>query len=104
MNTELLEQAFNSFMKERFVESTVSSTKASWAGGAYCLELYPDGTYRVQWEGNIGNLYESPGIILGIPALNDEDWDGTDDSDPYLGNAEDLMREKFADYLRDYRA
>lgn len=103
MSTQGIEKAFNSFMKESFVESILASTKASWTGGEYCVELYIDGTYRVQWDGNIGNLYISPGIILSIPSLSDEDWDGMDESEPFYGNAEDVMREKFAN-LGDYRA
>ena len=103
MKTQGIEKAFNSFMEESFIQGAISSTKASWAGSEYCVELYPDGTFRVQWGGNIGNLYESQGIVLGIPALNDEDWDGTNESEPFYGNAEDLMREKFSDYLTELR-
>jgi hypothetical protein len=103
MNTELLSKAFENFMKDSFHQAAISSTKASWGGSEYCVELFDDGTYRVLWSGNIGNAYESTGVILGIPSLDDEEWDGTEENeeDAYYGYAEELMKDKFADYLAD---
>lgn len=105
MNTELLTQAFENFMKDSFHKAAIASTKASWSASKYCVELFDDGTYRVLWVGHIGNGYESPGVIFGIPALNDEEWDGTEENegDAYYGYAEEVMREKFADYLAEWR-
>ena len=104
MNTELLSQAFENFMKDSFHEAAIASTKASWSGTKYCVELFDDGAYRVLWSGQIGNAYESRGVILGIPSLNDEEWDGTEENeeDAYTEDAEELMREKFADYLAEF--
>ena len=101
MNIELLTQAFENFMQDSFHKAAISSTKASWGGSEYCVELFDDGTYRVLWSGNIGNAYESTGVILGIPSLDDEEWDGTEENeeDAYTKDAAELMREKFADYL-----
>ena len=101
MNTELLSKAFEKFMKDSFHQAAISSTKASWGGSEYCVELFDDGTYRVLWRGNIGNRYDSTGVILGIPSLNDEEWDGIDGSEAYHGNAEVVMREKFSDYFTE---
>ncbi len=99
MNIELLTQAFENFIQDSFHEAAISSTRASWSGSKYCVELFDEGTYRVLWSGHIGNVYESRGVILGIPSLNDEEWDGTEENEAYHGYAEELMREKFADYL-----
>jgi len=66
--------ALEAFTKsDDFVEGVVSSTKAGWGGSGYSVELFEDGTHRVLWDNEIGNLYESPGIILSLPQLSCED-------------------------------
>lgn len=65
---------------ERFLQSedfstgVVSSTKASWGGSGYSVELFPGGDWRVLWNNEIGNLYNTPGIILKLPTLDDSDY------------------------------
>lgn len=87
-------EAFESFMANDFESACDSSTKASWGGSGYSVELFEDGHYRVLWDNQIGNLYDSPGLILGIPALGDDDWD-EDPSIRFYDNAGEEMREKF---------
>lgn len=89
-------EAFDKFMASPDLEKAIlSSTKASWGGSGYTLELFQDGTYRVLWDNSIGNLYRSPGILIAIPPLTDdeygqEDEDGNHDAsaiiDPFFGN------------------
>ena len=89
--------AFELFMAESFEDACVSSTKAGWGGGSYSVELFGDGTYRVQDTGSIGNLYESPGIVLTIPQLGDDGWD--EDNGHFFDDAEEKMREWFAESI-----
>ena len=93
-----IQQAFDKFMSNDFKAAVDSSTKASWGGSGYSVEMFDDGTYRVLWNNNIGNMYDSPGLVLEVPALNDGDWD----EDPrvrFYDNAEDTIREWFAEAL-----
>lgn len=86
--------AFESFMAHDFESACDSSTQAYWGGSGYSVELFDDGTYRVLWDNKIGNLYDSPGLILGIPYLGEDEWD----DDPYIrfyDNAKEEMREIF---------
>lgn len=90
-----IKQAFNSFMDESFESAVDSSTKASWGGSGYSVELFDDGTYRVLWDNQIGNRYDSPGLILSIPTLDSEEWDD-DPSIRFYGNVEQEIRDSFA--------
>ena len=85
----MFDSAFSAFMNEAFEDACVSSTQASWSGSGYSVELFDDGSYRVLWDGNIGNLYDSEGIILGIPVLLNSEWD--EDGDHFFDNAKDNM-------------
>jgi len=89
-----INQAFESFMKSDFEDAVDSSTKASWGGSGYSVELFKDGTYRVLWDSNIGNRYDSPGLILGVPTLGDEEWDEDKDL-RFYENAEQEIKDKF---------
>ena len=57
------------------------ATKASWGGGGYSVELFPDGTWRNLWNNQIGNKYETSGIILGLPTLSEEDTADLDEEE-----------------------
>jgi len=92
-----IQKAFDNFMASDFEATVDSSTKASWGGGAYAVELFEDG-YRIMDKNSIGNLYDSPGLILIVPHLNDEEWD-EDYNTRFYGNAEDKIREWFADAM-----
>lgn len=56
-----------------FVDAVVSSTQAGFGGGGYSVEIFPDDTHRVLWNGQIGNRYESPGEIIRIPQLSESE-------------------------------
>lgn len=93
-----IQSAFNQFMSTDFQSAVDSSTKASWGGSGYSVELFPDGSYRVLWDNQIGNRYDSSGLILSIPPLGDEEWD-EDLSIRFYDNAEELLRESFKEAI-----
>ena len=97
------QSAFALFMANDFEQSCDSSTQASWGGGGYSVELFDDGTYRVLWDNEIGNLYVSDGIILGVPALGDDEWDD-DKSIRFYDNAKEYMQTAFSDAVEDVNA
>lgn len=94
--------AFNAFMSESFESACDSSTEASYGGSGYSVELFEDGSYRVLWNNQIGNLYDSEGLILGVPALSSEEDDV--ENGKFYDNAEDQMRESFTQALEDRQA
>lgn len=99
-----IQQAFEAFMSESFQSAVDSSTKASWGGSGYSVELFDDGTYRVLWDNQIGNLYSSPGLILSIPALDGEDeWDEDPDL-RFYDNAEESIRASLEQAIKDIKA
>lgn len=96
MNTVTIpfEQTLENFLQsEDFKSGVISSTKASWSGSNYKLELFPAGDWRVLWSNEIGNLYETEGKILTLPALD------TDEMDEYVnggaGSQEEYLSEAF---------
>lgn len=93
-------QAFQLFMSESFESAVDSSTQASWGGGSYSVELFGDGSYRVLDTNSIGNRYDSPGIILQIPSLNEEEWDD-DPSIRFYDNARDNLVNKYDQYVAE---
>lgn len=93
-----LENAFNKFITDSFESACDSSTQASWSGSHYSVELFTDGSYRVLWANQIGNQYDSPGIILCIPTLSDQEWDD-DKSIRFYENAEEAMRAAFSEAM-----
>ncbi len=68
---EILEKFLTS---EDFEKGVIAATKAGWGGSGYSVELFPDGTWRVLWDNEIGNLYNSPGEIMRLSKLNDNDY------------------------------
>ena len=92
-----LEAAFESFITEGFREACISSTKAGWSGGSYSVELFSNGTYRVLETQLFGSLYQSPGIIIKIPQLGEDDWD--ENTGHFFLNAQDLMYESFEEAI-----
>jgi hypothetical protein len=99
-----LEKALNCFMTDNnytvFQNAVDASTKASWGGSGYSVELFPDGTYRVLWDNHIGNRYNSPGVILKVPPLSDDEWD-QDLSMRYYDDVEESLRETFAEVMEE---
>ena len=88
-------QAFENFTNSaEYHVAFDSATKASWSGPGYSVELFPDGTFRVLSDNDIGKFYYTPGLILSIPTLTDEEWD--DDPDlRFYDNAEKELEENF---------
>ena len=93
-----IKQSFDSFMNNDFKAAVDKSTKASWGGSGYSVELLDNGTYRVLWNNQIGNLYDSPGLILSVPSLGDEEWDEDPDI-RYYDNAEQDIRDLFQEKM-----
>ena len=93
-----IQQAFEAFMQNDFESAVDSSTQSLWGGNGsdfgYSVELFGDGTYRVLPNSDIGNLYESPGVIVNIPGLSDDEWDD-DPSIRYYDRAEEAIKDYF---------
>lgn len=94
-----IRKAYANFKKQEIESAITSSTKASWGGSGYSVELFPDGDYRILWNNNIGNLYDSTGVIVGIPSLSDEESDG-DESDWFFDNAIDALDSKIEEMIK----
>lgn len=75
-NLQSYREAFDNFMLDTdVVESAIlKSTESGFEGSGYSLELFENGSSRILWDNSIGNLYCSPGIIISIPQLTDEDY------------------------------
>jgi hypothetical protein len=100
-----LKKTLEAYLKSGdFKSGVIASTKASWGGSGYSAELFEDGTWRNLWNNEIGNLYSSPGTILGLPALEDDDTsqaDGVMDAEYLLGEAFDIEQDDIAKELRE---
>lgn len=97
------EATLEAFISSNEFEGAVkSSTIAGFGGSGYSVELFEDGAWRVLWDNQIGNLYVSPGVILGIPqfdqdTINDMQEYGDDcDLSFALDEAAESLREKLA--------
>jgi hypothetical protein len=95
-----IKEAFNKFMSEAVKSAILSSTKASWGGSFYWVELFSDGDYQILGDGSIGNLYDSPGILLSIPALDDDCYDEDEDL-IFYNNAMEELEAKFNEKLEN---
>lgn len=101
------EQTLAAFIDSaEFEQAVKDSTVAGFGGSGYSVELFEDGTWRVLWDNQIGNLYISDGVILGIPQFDQEtinDWDeyGDDcDLSFAIDESAEELREKLA-YKRE---
>ena len=71
-----IQKAFKEFMSGSDAELFCDrATQADWSGDRYYVELFPDGHYRGLWGNQVGNLYESSGLLLRVPYLDDSEWD-----------------------------
>jgi len=73
MNKQLRQALEQYLQSEDFRQGVIDSTKASWGGSSYKVEILPDGTWQNLWSNQIGNKYETPGVIIALPALNCDD-------------------------------
>ena len=94
-----VKRAFQSFLDNDFEKACISSTKAGWSGSGYSVEFFDDGTYRVLWDSNIGNMYDSPGLILNIPQLSDEEYD-EENEEYFFDNCRELIEENFKQHYQ----
>lgn len=105
-NMAKMSATLEKFLKsDDFKSGVISSTKASWGGSGYSVELLPNDTYQVLWNNQIGNQYETPGVILHLPALDTDDMstyvnDGAGDEDDFLSEAFYLEEDEIKVELR----
>lgn len=86
--------AFEAFMRDGFVDAVRASTRAHRNGGGdYAVELLPNGSWRTTYRRAAEQTtpYVSPGIVIGVPALDEEQHE-----DEFYDDAEEEMRERFA--------
>lgn len=97
-----------------FQAGVVSASKAAWGGSGYSVELFPDGTWRVLWDNQIGNLYQSKGIILSLPEIDferDEENEDLSDDECLLeawdweeDSAREELKERFDTWAEEFLA
>lgn len=93
MSTNYLQIAKKFTGTEEFKQGVFSSTKAGWGGSGYSVELFPEGTWRVLWDNQIGNLYQSRGVILSLPQLPDSAGEESEWEENWEFEADDLVEE-----------
>jgi len=94
--------AFEAFIVDSAEDAIISSTQAGYGGSGYSVELFDDGTFRVLWNNEIGNLYESPGLILGIPQLDTDEMNNDEPALSYFDSAIASLRERFDTLDEEY--
>ena len=100
MNVSKMIKAF--VASDEFVSAVVSSTNAGFGGSGYSVEFFPDGHWRVLWDNQIGNLYVSPGMILGIPQLDGSQLEEVDDENgETMGEVIKFYRDDFLSEMLD---
>ena len=78
--------ANTSFMEEIILHAT----EANFGGDRHYLEIFPDGSFRVAVSP--GNRYDSPGILLDIPRLGEDEYD-TRLGEHYFDDAVESLQE-----------
>jgi hypothetical protein len=96
----------NYLASDDFKDGVISSTRASWGGSGYSVELLPSGKWFNVWNNQIGNLYESEGVILRLPTLDTDDMSeyvdgGAGTEDDFLAEAFENEREELTQLVRD---
>lgn len=75
MEEKKLKDVLEDFLKSSdFRQGVIASTKASFGGSFYYVELLPEGSWRILWKEQVGNRYQSPGMLLPHPTESEEDW------------------------------
>lgn len=101
--------AFEDFMSDtKAVESAIDGSTSSrlyTERETWVVELFKDGTFRVLSGKEYEDGYRSPGIVVAIPPMQDEDMPPPDAplSEPFYGNAVDEMRRNFDEEIAAYR-
>lgn len=84
MPESIFDQSFDRFLQEDAEEAI---SKASGSCESLYVEIHED-SYALLWSGEIGNRYDSPGVIVLIPA-RDED----EDEDLAIQSLKDLFEQ-----------
>jgi hypothetical protein len=74
-----------------FEDGVIASTKASWAGDSYLVDLHPDGTWEVYWS---CDAHQPVGIARLLPTLDVD----ADEMAEYInggGTEDEYLRECF---------
>ena len=96
---------FQAFLNEEVEKAIDCATNQEYGGtSTTVLEIFPDGTYR--WEPSQGNQYDSPGIVIGIPSVNQSDDEEYDEDGELLvsrfyDNSIENVKEFFEDLIED---
>lgn len=100
-----IQAAFDKFMadEKRVQDAILSATEAGHGSSGYSVELFPDGRSRVLWNNQIGNMYSSPGVIIGIPQLSSDEIDA-EAGEYFFDNAIEALREKAEDIIGELDA
>ena len=97
------QRAFDNFREDtKAVESTI--LKSTETNGC-SLELFEDATYHILCDAEIGNSYNGTGIIISIPKLDCDDYDGKDGQHLFDNAIEEmdwLWETTIKNYLMNY--
>jgi hypothetical protein len=101
--TSKFQAALDNFISsDEFTPALIDSTKAGFSGSHYSVELFEDGNWRVLWANQIGNKYESPGLIMSIPQFDDEDWQDFEESGEQPYDYDNKLEQEMRDGLADH--
>jgi hypothetical protein len=92
-------EAYQVFRAGIIEDGIIKSTKASWEGRGYSVELLPSGDFNIIYQ--VGNLYVSPGVILKIPPCSDSDWNENENL-IFFDNAIENFDLNFEEWKSDY--
>jgi len=92
-------EAYQVFRAELIEDGIIKSTKASWEGNSYSVEMLPSGDFNIIYQ--VGNVYVSPGVILKIPPCSDSDWDENENL-IFFDNAIENFDLNFEEWKSDY--
>jgi hypothetical protein len=72
------QQALKQFMDNDFTYAIEKSTKASWTGSIYMVELFEDGSYRIfrndPADPDTDTQQQIGSIIIEVPSFDDDDY------------------------------
>jgi hypothetical protein len=102
MNSKFQAALDNFISSDEFVPALIDSTKAGFGGSHYAVELFEDGTFRVQWANQFGNKYESPGLIMRVPQFDDEDMKDWEDAGEEPYDYDNKLEQELRDGLVQY--
>lgn len=93
----IYKQAFTAFTARasELQHALQASTQDAWEGKRpWVLELLPEGRYRLLEWSQVGDNYQSEGILLPIPVLDADDYDDNPDL-CFFDNAIEELRDHY---------